>query len=576
MLFQLVSRFGENLVENGNIEGLGFIDVAVAVCFVIDEKGSFIRAEKLNVKQEERKKIPIGVYPESFSDAEEKRREYTHSLFEHLYVQKDEAVRNIYYDKLSELAACINNERLSAIMSFIKENDLYELAGLAGVTDEKDYFCVAIENDNGLYEIWNDEEIVSQIGTFLLKECRNGDSDTDIFGRKIGRQIKKHSRVLGKGSIRARAVSQKIYNDFYGGNENDNTNACVIGSLSELYFNYGMNVIKDNGYECDGCVMYMGDIKSNFCIPFNWSMTGFCKYWETRLGGVLNWEQLKEILKEKAKSMKLFFVAFDNVNKGRISTYKSYAFIEMESYNIICNILEWIERSTIYAKGEPVFSFYTYIYEETVLKERKSRSKKEIALLLVECVIRWDIRRLWDTFFQSAIREAVRKQDKKRLNRLFRVLGQLWKGNEDVMNIWEDDILIMGNDISASYLGGVYLACVYLLEKKLDHGQNVDSQFVSMVEKRSEYFRLHPLEEMGRFRENIEKRMKKVKTIDKYKYTMLLEKMSWLQKKLKHVELPWKLTGEMYVAFDITISQYWEWYNSLKQGCRTEEEEYGI
>lgn len=576
MLFQVVSKFGENLIQNRYTDRLGFIEVGVSVRFVIDENGNFLRAEKVNAKLEEKVWIPISVYEESFSDAEEKRREYSHSLFEHLYIQKDEHVKVAYYEKLRNLVAYVNCEKLSAIMEFITKNDLCSLAEQVGVTKEQSYFCVVIERNGEIYEVWKDKDITCQIRNWLINECSKGSTERDIYGRKTGIQINKHSRVLGEKAIRARIVSQRIYNRFYGGNPDDNANACVIGSLSEIMFNHGINIIKNTGYMYEGLVMYLGDLQSPFTIPFNWTVRGFCEFFGRISDKKTEWEQLRNTLIKQAENITLFWVAFDNVNKGRISTYKTYMFNEVESQNIMHNIFNWIEKTTIFINEAPVFSFHSYIYKEYILREKELCKIKSMVFLLYESIIYWEIGRLWEAFFPKAISKAIHEKDVRGLREIIRISRQLLERNEGGMNIWKDDMLILSNNLSVSYVAGLYLACIHLLEKKMDYVHGINSKHMSMAECRSEFFRLHPLQEMIRLREIMAIRMKRERVTDRGKYSMLLDKMAWLEEELENSVFPRKLDGEMYMAFDIAIYQYRTEYMTLKKKDRLGEEEDGI
>ena len=375
MLTEVLSSYGENLVKNNIIDKIAFTRKPIAIYFVLSEEGELL--EKVEPEKLLFEYIPISFFGDSFSTARVSENDIVFPLFEQISTFSRPERKELFFEEIKNFREEINDEKINIISNFILNYDWDE--DISDWTAKQSNFVyVYIKKQGKNVSITDDSILVNKINKWLLDKITSDFGEVDLLGHDLSSDIRKHSTIKFDGPIQPRLISEKAYKEKYYWKEKRDGKVCVISPKTELYFDLGIKYLQDNAStQIHGRYFALNDINSDFYVPLYFNMSSFSKRYGFEVEGKKDWDEFKEWFLKKCRNVKLLYVEFDNFNQGRISQYQVYKYNEIESEEILLNIIEYVEKTTIFRKGEIAFSLQKTIIEVIDRKYGYQRGNNE-------------------------------------------------------------------------------------------------------------------------------------------------------------------------------------------------------
>jgi len=361
MLTEVLSTYGENLVKNNIIDKIAFTKKPIGIYFVLSEEGELL--EKVELKKPLFEYIPISFFGNTFSTGRVNENNIVFPLFEQISTFSRSERKKLYFEETRRFCKEINDEKISVISNFMLNYD-WDKDITNWTVKQSDFVYVYIKKQGENVSITEDSKLVKKINKWLLEKITSDSRDIDLFGHDLPSDIRKHSTINFGGPIQPRLISEKAYEEKYYWKEKRDGKVCVISPKTELYFDLGIKYLQDKAStQIHGRYFALNDINSDFYVPLYFNMSSFAKRYGFEVEEKKDWDEFKEWFLKKSRNVKLIYVEFDNFNQGRISQYQVYKYNEIESEEILLNIIKYIEKTTGFLKGEIIFSLQRTIKE---------------------------------------------------------------------------------------------------------------------------------------------------------------------------------------------------------------------
>ncbi len=375
MLTEVLSTYGENLVRNNIIDKIAFTKKPIAIYFVLSEEGELL--EKIEPEKLLFEYIPVSFFGNSFSTARVSENDIVFPLFEQISTFCRPERKELYFKEIKKFREEINDEKISVISNFILNYD-WDKDVTNWTAKQSKFVYVYLKKRGETVSITEDSELVKKINKWLLDKITSDSGEVDLLGRELSHDIRKHSTIKLDGPIQPRLISEKAYKEKYYWEEKRDGKVCVISPKTELYFDLGIKYLQDKAStQIHGRYYSLNDINSDFYVPLYFNMSNFARRYGFEVEEKKDWDEFKEWFLNKSKNVKLMYVEFDNFNQGRISQYQVYKYNEIESEEKILNIIKYIEKTTVFRKGEIAFSLQRTIKEVIDRKHGYQRGNNE-------------------------------------------------------------------------------------------------------------------------------------------------------------------------------------------------------